>query len=229
MKAPHPLPNPSLSVRLRPCSSCLSPSSPDTLPPRHESHRAPGPGPGSADQLRDHPAHARRRRQGTAGADRRPGQVPSAVHRHHEPRGGGHLRRDARGHPAPGEAQAAGHPRSLRADPEQIPHRRRAPHPLPGLHSRGDRGFPDRASLPGDRQRPRRAGRRQRLPEAPPVRPQRQPLRLRPGESDRRHEPRPLLEKPTSWTPSPPASASASAATPKSTSKRPTCGSTPAT
>ncbi len=87
----------------------------------------------AADQLRDHPAPARRRRQGAARADRRPRQVPPAVHRHHQPRGRGDLRRDAGRHPAPGQAQAAGDARGLRADPEQVPHRRRPPHPLPGF------------------------------------------------------------------------------------------------
>ena len=158
----------------------------------------------AADQLRDHPAPARRRRQGPARADRRPGRVPPAVHRHHQPRGArsstrrrrtGIQRRVKRKRPGTlGVCALIQNKYHIDAVPHILCH---------GLHPRGDRGLPDRAALPRHRQRAGRARRRQRLPEAPAARPQRQPLRLRPGAADRRHEPAAATSSRTCSTPSP--------------------------
>ena len=128
----------------------------------------------------------------------------------------------ARRHPAPGQAQAAGHARRLRADPEQVADRRRAARALPGLHARGDRGLPDRAALPRHRQRARGARRRERVPEAAARRQDRQRVRGRPGAPGPGHEPRPLPRDRPARRRAVATSASGSPAIPRSTSRRPT-------
>ena len=194
-----------------------------------EGDRTSGTRHGAADQLRDHPAAAGWRRAESHGADRGSGRVPAAVHRHHQPRRGGLLRRNGGRDSAPGEAQAAGDDGGLRAGAEQVRHRRRAARSLPGVHARGDRGLPHRAALSRDRQRARRARRRQRLSEATARGAQRQPFRGRSGRPDRQHEPRPLPGGRSARRRALELSASASVAIRKSTSRRrispPTCAS----